>query len=140
MSTTMKPYQPKTEPMSKAAQFFFEHAGSSYNPARETPEQGRERCARNLAAAEGIAREAGVSFAWSEDPDVDSSDWRDDCKPYATWECVAYDAAGNACGSLGGIDFGPDGSPYGDNYRRVVEAELAAECVDEILADTNDDA
>lgn len=122
----------KNEPMSVAARFFAEHAGYSYGPG-ETPEQGRERCARNLAACEGIAREAGVSFAWSIDPDSDSSDWRDDCDAYAVWQCLAYDCKGQCVASLHAIDFGPDGSPYASDYRRVVEAELAAQYVDETL-------
>lgn len=116
------------EPMGSAARFFYEHAGYSYNAATETAEQGRERCARNLAAAEGIAREAGVSFDWSIDTDADSSEFSDD-EPYALWECVAYDCAGNIVASLHAIDFGPDGSPHASDYRRVVEAELADEYI-----------
>lgn len=117
-------------------QFFFRHAGYSYDPATETPEQGRARCARcamDLAAAEAFGRAAGLSFDWSVDPYVDSSDWSDDPEPWAQWQCLCYDAAGNVCQSLHAVDFGRDGSPWSDPYRRVVEAELAAEHMAETM-------
>lgn len=119
--------------MNADVQFFFDHAGYSWNPATETEQAGRLRCAENLAAAEGIARAAGVSFDWTIDPDIDSSDFSDDPEPWALWQCVAYDAAGSECGCLCGVDFGRDGSPHADDYRRVVEAEIAAEYVDATL-------
>ena len=34
--------------MTKQEQFFYDHAGWSYDPKTETPEQGRERCAKDL--------------------------------------------------------------------------------------------
>ena len=34
------------------AEFFFTHAGYSYDPKTETPEQGRAKCAQRLAEAE----------------------------------------------------------------------------------------
>lgn len=112
--------------------FFFAHAGYSYGPG-ETPEQGRRRCAFELAKAERRASEAGWSFAWMVDPHMDSSDW--DERPraiakadaYALWGCIARDQDGEARASLWGIDFGRDGEPWGSPYRRVVEAELALE-------------
>lgn len=109
--------------------FFFKHAGYSYDPRTETKEQGRIRCAMNLAACEGIARNAGVSFEWAEDPDADSREFAPKKSRYALWCCVARDCNGLPVASLGAIDFGPDGTPWGDNYRRVVEAELACEHV-----------
>ncbi len=108
-------------------QFFFDHSGYSHNPATETPEQGRTRCAVNLAAAEAFGRAAGLSFQWSMDEDIDSSEWSDDPEPWATWKCLCYDSEGHVCQALCGIDFGRDGSPYADPYARVVMAELAAE-------------
>lgn len=107
--------------------FFFRHAGYSYNPATETKQQGRAKCAKALADAEKRARETGVSFEWSIDPHSRASDWRDDGEDYAQWQCVAHDETGDVRASLHGIDFGPDGEPWGDPYRRVVEAELSAE-------------
>ena len=107
-------------------QFFRRHAGYSYDPATETPAQGRARCARSLADAEEWARDAGLSFAWEID-DVDSSEWSYDPDPWAQWCCIARDASGAAVASLGCIDFGRGRDPWSDSYRRVVEAELASE-------------
>lgn len=112
-------------------QFFFNHAGHSYNPAKETMEQGRERGARNLAAAEGIARNAGVSFVWQVDADSSEPDM------HPLYECLAYDAAGKVCGSLSAVEFGPDSSPQSSDYRRVVEAEIAAEYVNGTMQPAN---
>lgn len=122
-----------TQSLTKDQAFFFGHAGYSYDPITQTPEQGRTLCAINLAAAEEKARNAGVSFAWSIDPDCTSADWKGNREdggkyrnPWQTWICCAYDANGELLDSLGGIDFGRDGSPWGDTYRRVCEAEIAA--------------
>lgn len=109
--------------------FFYQHAGYSYNPATETPEQGRRKCARALARAERAGSDAGLGFRWSIDPDTDSSDWNDDPEPWAQWVCECVDADGETVACLGGIDFGRDGEPWGDPYQRVVEAELAAEAL-----------
>ena len=109
--------------MQTAYHFFLKHAGYSYNPATETRAQGRRNTARMLAAAEKSA--AGCSFEWSIDPDIDSSEWSDDPEPWQTWQCIMRDESGRVVNSLHGIDFGRDGEPWGDPYRRVVEAELA---------------
>ncbi len=111
--------------MQKATQFFYEHAGFSYDPKTETAEEGRLRCARELAQAEYDSSE--ISFDWQVD-DCDSSEWSDEQPPYAQWVCFARDVdSGRILASLGGIDFGRDSEPYGDPYMRVVEAELALE-------------
>jgi hypothetical protein len=107
--------------------FFFRYAGWSYDPAKETKQAGRWRCARALADAEAYAKDHGFSFQWEIDETCDSSEWEHEGEPYAVWSCLARDAEGNVIGSLGGIDFGRDGEPWGDTYRRVVEAELASE-------------
>ena len=112
-------------------QFFHEHAGYSYRPDTETKAQGRARCARAMARAEREARDAGLSFEWGVDPYSDSSDWCDDDPPWALWTCTARDATGRVVASLCAIDFGRDGEPWGDPYRRVVEAELALEALAE---------
>ena len=39
--------------------FFYENAGYSYDPKTETPEQGRIRCARDLADAEMVGQRLG---------------------------------------------------------------------------------
>lgn len=115
-------------------QFFYDNAGYSYDPTTETPEQGRERGAVLIASAECWARETAYSFNWGIDPDGDSSDWIDDDEdggknrePWRVWECFMYDEKGNIAQSLHGIDFGRYGKPWGDVYKRVVEAELALE-------------
>jgi hypothetical protein len=41
---------------------------------------------------------------------------------------LAYDVDGNVINSLGGVDFGLDGTPHASHYRRVVEAEIALDC------------
>lgn len=120
--------------LTAAERFFWREAGYSYTPGKETPEQGRERCARNLAAAEGIAREAGYTFDWETDS-IDSSDWSDERPAWPQYVCLMRDAYGNAVQSLGGVGFGKDASgPYGD-YRRVVEAELADQECSAVLSD-----
>jgi hypothetical protein len=123
---TMQP----TQPLNDDQRFFFDHAGYGYNPATETPEQGRTRCAIALEVAERSVRNLRhaepIAFVWEVDPDIDSSEYDDSEKPYALWQCclMVNDTPAN---SLHGIDFGRDGSPIGAAYARVVEAELAAE-------------
>lgn len=57
---------------------------------------------------------------------------------YHLWQCTAWQCEGDDMGaltyraSLGGIDFGRDGEPWGNPYRRVVEAELALEALDNL--------
>jgi hypothetical protein len=128
-----------------AYQFFLKHAGYSYDPATQSPMQGRIQGARKLAAAERKARDTGYSFSWEVDPTGTSADWIADnedggrnCNPWQLWACDCYSAeearqsapiGPRILASLGGIDFGRDGEPWGDPYRRVVEAELALEAL-----------
>ncbi len=114
------------KPFADSVRFFYNQAGYSYNLKTETCEQGRMRGAKALAKAEAHAKDAGYVFEWGYD-DVDSSEWSDETPPYAQWICIMRDADGNVLASLGGIDFGRDGEPWGDPYKRVVEAELATE-------------
>lgn len=110
-----------------AFSFFLEYAGYSYNPATESEYAGRVRGALALAQAEALARESGCSFDWDVDPDIDSSEFSDDRYPWHLWYVLARDDAGHVFASLSGVDFGRDGEPWGDSYKRVVEAELALE-------------
>ena len=121
--------------------FFLKHAGSSYNPETETKQQGAVRGARALAKAERLARQRGYCFQWSIDPCIDSSDWIDDNEdggrdnaPWRVWQCALHGEGATFQGTVGaslhGIDFGRDGEPWADPYRRVVEAELAQEALD----------
>jgi hypothetical protein len=132
-----------TADLERAARaFFYDHAGASWNPETETEEQGRLRGARELAAAERTASALGWSFEWSIDPDIDSSEWLDDNEdggrnrdPWHTWKCAMY-ADGEFVTSLHGIDFGRDGHPNSDPYRRIIEAELALEHVGDLATAT----
>lgn len=110
----------------KAYAFFFENAGYSYDPKTETVDQGRARCASELVKAEQWATAEGYCYQWSIDPEIDSSNFSDE-EPYALWQVVMMDSAGAVVQSLGGVCFGPGGEPWGNNYRRVCEAELALE-------------
>ena len=108
-----------------AYQFFMKHAGTSHNPQTETRMQGKIRGARALAKAEREARDGGFTYAWTIDPMSDSSDFEDSSEPWQLWQVCMLNADGRIVASLHGIDFGRDGSPYGDAYKRVVEAEIA---------------
>lgn len=114
------------KPSKQAVDFFHANAGYSWNPKTETQAQGRRRCAKALALAELQASNAGVSFEWSID-DVDSSDFTDEKPAWALWFCVARLPDGERIGSCGGVDFGRDGEPWGNNYRRVCEAEIVSD-------------
>lgn len=107
--------------------FFLDHAGYSYQPATENEYAGRVRGALALASAEADATDAGASFDWQIDQDIDSSEWCDERPAWQTWQCCIRDAKGELLNSLGGIDFGRDGEPWSEPYKRVVEAELALE-------------
>lgn len=105
--------------------FFLEHAGFSYDPKTETESVGKLRGAIALVDAERLASEAGYFFHWENDPGIDSSDFSDEQPAWRLWICQCCNPQGEIVESLGGIDFGRDGEPWGNPYRRVVEAELA---------------
>jgi hypothetical protein len=118
-------------PYAQAVAFFHEHAGWSYTPGKETEAQGRMRCARSLAKAESVARNVGLSFDWEQD-ECDSSEWSDERPAWAQWVCACRGQDGKILDSLGAIDFGRDGQPWGQPYKRVVEAELATMAIDQL--------
>lgn len=109
-------------------QFFYANAGFSYDPKTETKAQDKMRCARLLANAEKQAARLGWSARWEIDLDMTSGDF-DDSTNHALWLCVLYNDQGGYINSLGGVDFGNGGEPWGNPYRRVIEAELASEYV-----------
>lgn len=113
--------------MQTAVAFFLQHAGYSWNPQKETRAQGRRRTARRLASAEAKASEQGYQYQWEIDPCVDSSEFSDAPDPWQLWSCCARNGGGHVVATLGGVDFGRDGQPWGNPYSRVVQAELAAE-------------
>ena len=111
--------------LTDAEQFFYDNAGYSYGPD-ETPEQGRKRCARELADAEQWAQLVGAEFRWSDDWEITShvGEFPDayDHEP-DTCEVCDLHVNGQWRQSLGCIDDATD------DYRRVIEAELASEAM-----------
>lgn len=105
----------------KAFKFFREHAGYGYDPTTETPEQGRDRGARKLAAAERYAFENEWTHEWRIDESGCNCDTDTPCEK--TSVCVLYDTNANIIASLSGIC-----DPTAE-YRRVIEAELAMEAM-----------
>ena len=110
----------------EAYRFFYEHAGWSYHPDTETEAQGRRRCARALAKAESEASAKGYAFEWRPDEECDSSEFSEG-DPWGLWVCLMRAPDGGVVGCLGAVDFGLGGEPWGNPYRRVVEAEIALE-------------
>lgn len=114
----------------KNVQFFFKHAGFSYDPKTETKTQGRIRCARSLAHAEQTARELDWRFEWSDDWSLGCShkEFYGADSAYAEREpetcesCLLFDGD-RVLASLSCID------DADDNYRRVIQAELALEAL-----------
>jgi hypothetical protein len=109
--------------------FFYQNAGYSYDPEKETAERGRIRCAVELAEAEQYARNLGWEFEWDWDECPDLS-WMTDEEREQDHEvlcCRIPDPENSrySLASLCGIT-DPD-----SNYRRVVEAELASEALAE---------
>jgi hypothetical protein len=110
-------------------QFFYDHAGYSYDPATESGEHGHARCAIELARAERLAEVKGWRVVWEDDGDFErycACD-DDDCpaKTGPAYGAVLYNDSGDVLGSLWGITF-ERGHDYGDDpYARVVAAELA---------------
>ena len=115
-------------------EFFFTHAGFSYDPKRETKDVGRWRCSVALAEAEDVARRAGANFDWEDDWSLGVSHaefYSDEAYPSNDGEPDSCESCtlvldGEVLASLGCID-GAD-----SDYRRVVEAELALEVIDQL--------
>jgi hypothetical protein len=122
------------EPLPGAVAFFNEWAGWSYDPATESPEEGRARTARHLAQAEEEAERRGWYVEWSDDWEITdhAAEYGEEAYPNGNPETCEnadlYDEHGNMIRSLGCID------DADANYRRVVEAELAAEALAEMWA------
>jgi len=108
----------------EAKQFFFEHAGLSYDPKSETQRQGRLRCARRLATAEEFAKKHGWTAEWVADTEADPTDW-DGEGPMGeeAFVCMLRNENGQVLATLGGT-----WDPTAE-YQRVVEAELALEAM-----------
>ncbi len=107
--------------------FFYQTAGYSYDAKTETPDQGRLRCAVELAKAEEYASNLGWEFEWEWDSDPDLS-WMSDEEREQNHEVLCCripdpDNTRYSLASLCGIT-DPD-----SDYRRVIEAELASEAI-----------
>lgn len=99
-----------------AKAFFMQHAGYATPP-------GKEVCAENLANAEQKARDARMSFQWSDDPDGCRECGNKCPGQHRCFSCVCFSEGGGVLSSLSGI------CDPSDEYRRVVEAELAVEAL-----------
>lgn len=111
--------------MDDAVKFFYDNAGWSHDPVRETSDQGRIRCAEALARAEQRRKNEGAWVAWERDdfPFGDDIHESHECGYIATvWQYDAETDAPVCLASLSAVD-----AEAGDDYRRVVEAELASE-------------
>lgn len=110
----------------KTIAFFSENGSYSWDPKTETQDQGRQRCARELAQAERYAAERGWRFEWENDPDEYQLGDAETTPPNEVLTCVLKDARNRSLASLGGI-----GDPS-RNCGRVVEAELACEALADV--------
>lgn len=111
--------------LSPAEQFFYDNAGLSYIPGKETPEEGRLRNALEYATAEEWARDYDADYQWSDDWGIDHvAEFPDayDSEPETCEACLMY-IDGELVASLSCID------DADDNYRRIIEAELALEAI-----------
>lgn len=119
--------------MDNYVEFFYRNAGYSCKTGATVGEQLEARLsnAEDLATMEAMAKDRGFRAVWDIDRDMDSSEWSDEVPPWHTWNCTLWDYDENGqsalCATLCGIDFGRDGEPWGSDYARVIEAELAAE-------------
>jgi hypothetical protein len=120
-----------------AEDFFYEHAGYSYDPATQTQEEGRRASARALARAEQYATDHGWWVTWEADPDQ----WDGDM-PYdgPLWVALLmaepdgpepYHARGpETLATMGSIAIDST-DPRSEPYGRVVAAELALQATTE---------
>lgn len=108
------------EPPAAAVAFFRKHAGYSI-ASGETKAQGKTRGAKALARAEMEAKARGWTVEWEDDPE----EWQGDVeRPFEVLNATLYDAEGQVLDSMGGV--GMTGNrKQDDDYRRVIEAELA---------------
>lgn len=128
--------------MTSNAHFFYSQAGYSYPVGADQAGrvQARWQGARNLARAEQWAQSEGLVYLWEEDQHIDIDNWefeedREHVRRDGARCCILYrpcEDHGIDCkhaevlASLGGITESFDNQQR-DNYRRVVEAELACE-------------
>lgn len=108
-------------------QFFVKHAGFSYDPMTQTREQGQQQGAERMADAEDVLmlamRVGDVSVHW-----VDDARMGDEPDDVENVESCVIEINGEIVASLFAI-WDAD-----TNYRRVVRAELALECLGRLRA------
>lgn len=107
--------------MTPAEQFFYDHAGYGYRPTEETEEEGRVRCAQELASAEAWAQDLGLSVEWESDPDGWDFDDEADYVPSEVLGAVLCYGKRRLPFSLWGI------ADPSREFGRVIEAELYLE-------------
>lgn len=109
-------------PLTDSEQFFYDNAGYSYDPKIKTTEEGRVRCARDLAAAETRLKKGPYMtiVELESDPVDGKSDYPQWC--VVLYEMGEYPGDDTIIGSMGCVD-----CPEHDPYLRVVAAELALE-------------
>jgi len=114
-----------TRDLSAEAMFFFEHGPVCYQPKRETAAEGRTRCAEEMADAEILLLCAiRVNPAVTFELNISPTDQGDEVFETATiWHC--HRTGVREC--LARIDYTMQED---DNFRRIVRAELAQQCID----------
>lgn len=127
----------RTQAARGAVRWHYTHGGYSYDPAIETKQQGRWRCARQAAEAEAWAKEYAV-IEWVDDSEsFDPQDcdggmpdcgW---CPPDREGPCPGHECEGCVL-SVRGTSMHTSLRRIVDadaDYRRVVEADLAVEAM-----------
>lgn len=105
--------------MTRLEQFFYDHAGYGYDPETETPEHAQQDHAVQLAAALHYAIDHLWHFEWAPDRDEPCNCGERNCGH--TVEYCQLWGGYRVLASLSAI------CGATDDYRRVVEAELALE-------------
>lgn len=92
-------------------EFFYKHAGYSYDPATETEEQGKRRGAAQLATAERFAAALGLSYSWEDDWGLNTShadyfcaDAYPDGEPNTCEWVQVWGGWGTVVGAMGCVD------------------------------------
>jgi Fic family protein len=118
-----------------AVEFFYRFAGWSYYPKTQTEEQGHRDCALILAKAESAFLEAywvsDIGIEWSESDAGEygyklGEDYNISCEQATIWH---RDEDTGEIWCLASLDGIVDASK---EYRRLIRAELALECIEEL--------
>ena len=111
-----------------AVAFFFENAVTTVDS-----DDKRLQKAIALARAERCARDTGCSFEWVVDHSLEPSKrTHTTCRDYARYLCILHDQDGEVINTIRNVDFGPEANPWGNPLRRVFEATLARDGLNEV--------